>query len=129
MADTTTSIDQTLAQFSQYEFDNVCLAHLFVHRNYGNGVLGLGWVGDPSTLGNAGGICQKRVNTKEMGQVSRCCRRACAILLMGIHRCVAAEGLTGHDAIAKFCLCVVGNRSCFSKCASCTKLAGQYDGP
>jgi hypothetical protein len=68
MSDTNTTVEQTLQAFSRYNFDNYCVAHLFVHRDFGAGVLGLAWVADASTLGNAGGICEKQVTAKDLGK-------------------------------------------------------------
>lgn len=53
--------DEMLTAFSALEFDSVCLAHLFLHRDFDNGVLGLAWVASPG--GSVGGICQKRTRT------------------------------------------------------------------
>eukprot|EP00123_Amoebidium_parasiticum_P015388 comp22942_c0_seq1/m.36372 comp22942_c0_seq1/g.36372 ORF comp22942_c0_seq1/g.36372 comp22942_c0_seq1/m.36372 type:complete len:785 (-) comp22942_c0_seq1:158-2512(-) len=61
--DVSLSVTNTLMAFSKPVWDDVCLAHLFVHREYADGVLGLAWVADPSANGNAGGICQKRVKS------------------------------------------------------------------
>jgi hypothetical protein len=69
MSDTNATVEQTLQAFSRYNFDNYCVAHLFVHRDFGGGVLGLAWVGDASTLGNAGGICEQQVTAKDLGKV------------------------------------------------------------
>lgn len=69
MSDTNTTVEQTLQAFSRYNFDPYCVGHLFVHRDFGGGVLGLAWVGDASTLGNAGGICEKQVTAKDLGKV------------------------------------------------------------
>ncbi|XP_065186629.1 disintegrin and metalloproteinase domain-containing protein 10-like [Sycon ciliatum] len=53
--------DDMLSAFSALDFDSVCLAHLFLHRDFKNGVLGLAWVASPG--GSIGGICQKRTRT------------------------------------------------------------------
>ena len=55
--------DEMLTAFSALDFDSVCLAHLFLHRDFDNGVLGLAWVASPG--GSVGGICQRRTRTAQ----------------------------------------------------------------
>eukprot|EP00127_Corallochytrium_limacisporum_P007278 Clim_evm19s246 gene=Clim_evmTU19s246 len=58
-------VNNLLSTFSSENFDDTCLAHLFTYRNFNGVVLGLAWVADADPGGNAGGICQRRVNTSQ----------------------------------------------------------------
>ncbi|KNC85003.1 hypothetical protein SARC_02792 [Sphaeroforma arctica JP610] len=53
-------VNETLLEFSNVNWDEVCVAHLFTYQDYGGGTLGLAWVGDVAQDGKAGGICQKQ---------------------------------------------------------------------
>eukprot|EP01134_Creolimax_fragrantissima_P007004 CFRG7004T1 len=59
-------VNETLLDFSAINWDDSCLAHLFTYQDYGGGTLGLAWVGDASSNGQAqaGGICEQQVNTR-----------------------------------------------------------------
>eukprot|EP00118_Oscarella_pearsei_P025240 m.307810 g.307810 ORF g.307810 m.307810 type:complete len:726 (+) comp42855_c0_seq1:27-2204(+) len=51
-------VNSFLDQWSRYNHDGFCLAVLFTHRDFDDGVLGLAFVGEPS-LNIAGGLCEK----------------------------------------------------------------------
>ena len=54
-------VDQYLDKFSEYNFDDYCLATAFTHRDFDDGVIGLAWLGYPTATNKAGGICQDRL--------------------------------------------------------------------
>lgn len=54
------AVDYFLDLHSQTEaentYDSFCLSYLFTYRDFSDGVLGLAWVGHPTS---SGGICEK----------------------------------------------------------------------
>lgn len=55
------TVEELLEAFAVFNFDHVCIAHLFTYRDF-QGTVGLAYVGD-SSGSLAGGICQTRVQT------------------------------------------------------------------
>ncbi|XP_071164094.1 disintegrin and metalloproteinase domain-containing protein 10-like [Mytilus edulis] len=65
LGDESLDVYDYLDTFSQYNFDDFCLAVAFTHRDFERGILGLAWVASSSFYGAAGGICQKRIRYSE----------------------------------------------------------------
>lgn len=61
LGDESLSVNDYLDEFSQYDFNEYCLAVAFTNRDFNGGVLGLAWVANSSIYGPAGGICQQRI--------------------------------------------------------------------
>ena len=55
------NVEDYLEVFSEYDFGSYCLAAAFTHRDFADGVIGLAWLGYPSSANKAGGICQPRL--------------------------------------------------------------------
>ncbi|XP_062522964.1 disintegrin and metalloproteinase domain-containing protein 10-like [Corticium candelabrum] len=56
-------VDEFLDTFSELDFRDFCLAHLFAYKDFQNGVIGLAWVGDTSS--GSGGVCEtERITTR-----------------------------------------------------------------
>ncbi len=53
--------DRYLDIFSKNNFDGFCLATVFTHRDFDDGVIGLAWMASSSRYTYPGGICQRRV--------------------------------------------------------------------
>lgn len=51
-----TSVNQKLHYFSQNDFSDSCIAHLFTREDFSGGTLGLAWVGSRDS-NRAGGLC------------------------------------------------------------------------
>ncbi|KAL4216377.1 Disintegrin and metalloproteinase domain-containing protein 10 [Mactra antiquata] len=51
------AVDYLLNLYSDGNFDDYCLSYLFTNRDFSDGVLGLAWLGNPSTS-VAGGVCE-----------------------------------------------------------------------
>lgn len=60
----TNDASDDLINYSKYDHGKACLAILFTHREYSDGVIGLAWMASSSFYGRAGGICQKRTKIK-----------------------------------------------------------------
>ena len=58
------SVEDLLDSFADYNFDNYCLALLFVRREFINGVIGLAYKASSSLRGTPGGVCQPRFRSK-----------------------------------------------------------------
>ena len=61
MADQTLSVNDYLSSFSEYDFDQFCLAVAFTYRDFDGGVVGLAWTASSSAYGSPGGLCQRRI--------------------------------------------------------------------
>ena len=66
MSDESLSVDDYLKKFSEYDFEDYCLAVAFSYRDFSNGVIGLAYLGNanpsnPLVLPAPGGICQDRI--------------------------------------------------------------------
>ncbi|XP_065829351.1 disintegrin and metalloproteinase domain-containing protein 10-like [Oscarella lobularis] len=57
-------VEELLDTFSEMDFSEYCLGHLFTYRDFDSGVIGLAWVG--GTASGTGGVCeQNRVRTNQ----------------------------------------------------------------
>lgn len=54
-------VSEYLTTFSEYNFDDYCLATGFTSKDFDDGVIGLAWVASSSFFGSAGGVCQRRI--------------------------------------------------------------------
>ncbi|KAH3858876.1 hypothetical protein DPMN_101519 [Dreissena polymorpha] len=57
----TEDVTRYLETFSEYNFDNFCLASVFTSRDFDGGVVGLAWMASSNLHGSPGGICQRPI--------------------------------------------------------------------
>ena len=65
MREVTSDSEEYLDAISLYNFDSVCLAVSFVHRDFDDGVVGLAWMATSNPHIVSGGICTDQVYTTQ----------------------------------------------------------------